>query len=671
MTSVDQLGIQTVINKEEFSSNVVVEDCPVVGRSLVANRPLVPGDVVLVEEPLIKYDLKPACRSTKSPYYSKKLWNMLNSMVHDEEEDKFQQQHQVEQEKEETEDSCDDDDNSDSYGYSSDETDDDEEEEEEEEDINPDSDFCPGVPAAIIAYLDIHPPTKQFSNVRKRKEYKRDDFDFFYYPNSDIEPAWLDHKTIKLIHTVTQKVADTIPLYSHVDPYDLRSFVLKIYSNAHTVALPRSRTMPTHPSKRARREKYKGKFGDNVTYWGEDAVDPPSTPTIALLRWGSKFAHSCSPNMFLRFEPDRNAMVFTVTRALKKGDVLSFSYLPEDDSTVGGLVLGNTSDRRAKLQKFKFFECSCERCVDWDWSRGVSCNACHQPTSFRNDQGVWTCFSCKAHNKDDEATFVGEREDNVQRMIMGFVARIHGRRRMNEGMMRMLEPYLLDLLNPAPEKNEVAVPKNHWTHGIIHSLLAFYHLALFPQSFGKGLAAQLGLTVQGLEEALVYIEFLNNTIRTHPTSINGSASHGNLMAAFFAGWRILTLVIDLVMDSTEDKYANVVYERDSDSDVDSDDSDDSDDEEENKSAPTPAAPTHTATANSTEESSNEAVLIPLNQEWVAPLTKISEIVNNEWIPLVEQVFTSHQSVVVQDMITQIKSFDDRIKKTMPSSTSTN
>ncbi|KAG1087572.1 hypothetical protein G6F42_020558 [Rhizopus arrhizus] len=167
MTSVDQLGIQTVINKEEFSSNVVVEDCPVVGRSLVANRPLVPGDVVLVEEPLIKYDLKPACRSTKSPYYSKKLWNMLNSMVHDEEEDKFQQQHQVEQEKDETEDSCDDDnDNNDSYDYTSDETDDDDdEEEEEEEEINPDSDFCPGVPAAIIAYLDIHPPTKQFSNI--------------------------------------------------------------------------------------------------------------------------------------------------------------------------------------------------------------------------------------------------------------------------------------------------------------------------------------------------------------------------------------------------------------------------------------------------------------------------------------------------------------------------
>lgn len=675
MTSVDQLGITTVINKEEFSSNVLVKDCPVVGRSLVANRPLVPGDVVLVEEPLIKYDLKPTCRSTKSPYYSKKLWNILNSMVHDEEDDKFQQQHQGKAEEKEDGNNYDDDD-ADSYNYSSDEDDDDDDDEEEKEEMNPDSDFCPGVPAAIIAYLDIHPPKKHFTNVKNRNVYKRDDFDFFYYPNSDIEPAWLDHKTIKLIHTVTQKVADTIPLYSHVDPYDLRSFVLKIYSNAHTVALPRSRTMPTHSAKMARREMYKAKFGDNVTYWGEDAVDPPSTPTIALLRWGSKFAHSCSPNMFLRFEPDRNAMVFTVTRPLKEGEILSFSYLPEDDSTVGGLVLGNVFDRRAKLQKFKFFECSCERCVDWDWSRGVACNACHQPTSFRNDQGVWTCFSCQAQNKDNEASYIGEREENVQQMIMGFVARIHGQRRMNESMMRMLEPYLLDLLNPAPEKNEVAVPKNHWTHGVIHSLLASYHLALFPQSFGKGLAAQLGLTVQGLEEALVYIEFLNNTIRTHPKSTNTSSitSHGNLMAAFFAGWRILTLVIDLVMDSSENKYANAVYERDSDDD-DSDDSDDSDDESVSDGEKTEKKqPVETTTTTNVEENNininTEPVLLPLNQDWVAPLIKISNIVNEEWIPSVEQVFKSHQSVVVQDMISQIKSFADRIEKTMPTTNTT-
>ncbi|CEP13829.1 hypothetical protein [Parasitella parasitica] len=671
MTSVDQLGIDTVINKKEFSSNVLVKDCPVVGRSLVANRPLAPGDVVLVEEPLIKYNLKPICRSAKSPYYSKKLWNMLNSMVRDVEDDKFQQQYISDPAAEQKQNQDGYDDEYDSCDYSSSNEDDEQDQEEEEKpETNHDSDFCPGVPAAIIAYLDIHPPTNQFSNVKNRRLYKRDDFDFFYNPNSDIEPAWLDHKTVKLIHTVTQKVADTIPLFSHVDPYDLRSFVLKIYSNAHTIVLPRTRSMPTHPSKKARREMYKAKFGDSVTYWGEDAVDPPSTPTIALLRWGSKFAHSCSPNMFLHFEPNRNTMVFTVIRPVKEGQVLTFSYLPEDDSTVGGLVLGGTPDRRAKLQKFKFFECSCERCVDWDWSRGITCNACHNPTSFRDDKHVWTCFSCQAQNSDDEATFIGEREDLVQQTVMGFVARIHGHRRMNESTMRMMEPYLLELLDPAPEKNVVAVPKNHWTHGVIHFLLASYHLNLFPRTFGKGLADQLGLTRQGLEEALVYIEFLNNTIRTHPNFNKAVTlqSNGNLMAAFFAGWRVLTLVIDLVMDITENKYANVSYEKDDDDEDYEASRDNKQDEEIKSNKQQPIA--EKKSAENDGGKTVDVVLIPLNQDWIVPLTKISSVVNKEWIPLIEQVSKTQQLAVLQHMISQIRSFGDRVEKTSFLSSST-
>lgn len=638
MASVDQLGITTVINKEEFKNNVLVKDCPVVGRSLVAKRPLVPGDVVLVEEPLIKYDLKPTCRSTKSPYYSRKLWDLLISMVHDEEDQVADDQvvihDQVQEEQV-------DDFEYDEQDYSSE---DESSDEDDDAEVNPDSDFCPGVPAAIIAYLDIHPPSS-FTNVRKSKTYQQSDFDFFYYPNTDTEPGWLDHKTIRLIHTVTQKVVDTVPLYAHVDPFDLRSFVLKIYSNAHTVSLPRCRTLPTHSARKARRSKYEHKFGNNGTYWGEDAIEPPNTPTIALLRWGSKFAHSCSPNMFLRFEPTRNAMIFTVIRPLKEGDVLSFSYLPEDDSTVGGLVCGAVSDRRAKLQKFKFFKCTCERCVDWDWSRGIACKECNQPCSYRDDHGKWTCFDCSAIFTDTDASFIGEREENVQRMVMGFAMRVNGNRRINESMMRMLEPYLMDLLDPAPEKNQVAVPKNHWTFGVIHSLLAHYHLALFPQSFGKGLASQLGLTVKGLEEALVYIEFLNSTIRTHEKS--ESASQSNSMAAFFAGWRVLTLVIDLIMDSTENKYANISYEKDDSSDSDLDDDQVIIKEDEKVAV----------------DQTAEIALIPLTEDWIVPVTKIADIVNKEWIPLIEQVFQSHQSVVVEDMLRQIKSFADRVKQT--------
>ncbi|KAI8340396.1 hypothetical protein BD560DRAFT_412294 [Blakeslea trispora] len=624
MTSVSQLGLDTVVNQQAFEESVVIEECPVVGRSLVAKKPLVPGDIVLVETPLIQYDLEPTCRSNKSPYYSKKLWKLLVNMVYTEEG--------LDMQKLDVSSSYDSSNNHDDDDYDDDDrySEDDSEDEEHKETDNIQSEFYPGVPAAIVAYLQLHPPPS-FNNVRKRKQYNQNDFDFFYFPNTDIEPAWLDHKTIKLIHTVTQKVVDTVPLYAHVDPFDLRSFVLKIYSNAHTVSLPRIRTAPTHSSKRSRREHYKSKFGD-TTFWGEDAVEAPNTPTIALLRWGSKFAHSCSPNMFLRFEPSRNAMVFTITKPLAKGDVLSFSYLPEDDSIVGGLVYGTTLDRQIKLEKFKFFKCACERCLDWDWARGMLCKECQEPTSYRNTEDEWTCFACGSKTQDENMSFVGESEKHVEVTVMNLFSRVFGSRRLTQNTIQMLEPQLTDLLA------EYKVSKTHWTFAVIQSILATYHLTLFPQSYGKGLASQMGMTLQGLEEALAYLEFLNDAI--HTPKLPQARSKGNPMAVFFAGWRILSIVIDMVMDSTENKYANAVFEQESDSD-----------EEDSQPLPTPKPILN-----------NAPVLIPLDQSWVAPVSKMSFIANNQWIPLVEQIFKSQEAIVVQDMIRQIKGLDQRLNE---------
>ncbi|KAI8886313.1 hypothetical protein K501DRAFT_331277, partial [Backusella circina FSU 941] len=629
MTSVNEYGLNTVINTQEFENNVVVKECPTVGRSLVAKRALIPGDVVLVENPLIKYRLKPECRSSASPYYSKKLWKEMLAIVKQEEGEELEkQEEQEETEEEEKEEDNYSDDYSDDYSS-------DEESDDEAEVVDQDSDFCPGVPAAMLAYLDINPPQQQYNKVRKQNVYEKSDFDFFYYPE---ESDWLNHDTVKLIHSAAEKVVASQSLYQHVDAKELAHFVLKIYSNAHTVSIPHSRTESTHKLKQGRREMYKSKFGDSATFWGDEPVEQGSKPTIALLRWGSKFAHSCSPNMFLQFEPSRNAMVFTVIKPLAAGDILSFSYLPEDDSTVGGLVCGTTINRQAKLEKYKFFKCACERCMDWDWSRGVVCKDCKEPVNYRDQNGEWTCFSCDNKASDNDIVFIGDREDNVQQMIMGFASRINGNKPMSESMMRMMEPYLDDLLEPAAEKNLDPVPRNHWTYGFIHSLLAVYHLSLFPQSFGKGLASQLGLTVKGLEEALVYIEFLENTIRTHKQK----TCQGNPMAAFFAGWRILSIVIDLVMSSTENKYANVKYERDS---------DDSDNEEED-------------TVQQRQDPVNtEPVLIPMDNQWIVPVKKIADIVSKQWSPLVEQVFAGKQSPVIHDMLNQIKLFVERIEKT--------
>ena len=647
MSSVDQYNLTTVINRQDFLNTVQVKECPTVGRTLVTKRDLVPGDIVLVEEPLIKYDLKPTCRSTKSPYHSKKLWQSLVSIVQAHEEPVEQPVEEVKEEES-------------NDGYTSEE----ENDEEDEEPINTDSEFCPGIPAAMMAYLTIHPPVQVYTNVRARTAFAPDDFDFFYYPDE----TWIqDHTTVSLVHTVSQQVVATEPLFAHVDAQDLARFVLKIYSNAHTVSLPRARDTPTHSHKKYRRDLYKDKFEENDTYWGDDAEEPANTPTIALLRWGSKFAHSCSPNMFLRFEPTRNAMVFTVIQPLKAGDVLSFSYLPEDDLTVGGLICSTVVDRQAKLNKFKFFTCACERCTDWDWSRGVICQHCQETTFYK--QGKWTCCA------EPEPTFIGEREKNVQRMVMGFASRVYGNRKMNQAMMRMLEPYLDNLLEPK-EEDVAAVPKHHWTYSVIHVLLSIYHISLFPQSFGKGLASQLGLLQKGLEEALVYIEFLNTTIRTHGNE--KSTSHGNPMAAFFAGWRILTIVFDLIMDTTENKYANVTYEPSDSSDSDSDSDSDSEEEsvieeeekEEEKEEEREEEKEEEKVAKEEEEENTngpvvteEPVLIPLPQDWVVTVSRISDIVSKEWIPLIELIFASHDSVVVQDMIAQIKAFSERVEKT--------
>ncbi|KAI8979683.1 hypothetical protein BDF20DRAFT_818884 [Mycotypha africana] len=639
MTSVEHYGIHTVINKTNFKENVIIKECSDVGRSLVAKRPLSPGDVVLVEEPLIKYDLRPKCRSSRSPYYSKKIWNYIVSII--ENEERKEEQYSS------------DDDSSGEY----DDTEDNDSQDEDKDTTEYDSDFCPGVPAAIMAYLDIHPPVKSFSRLRRRRTYNENDFDFFYYPNTDVEAGWFDHRTIKLIHNVTQKVVDTISLFAHVDPFDLRGFVLKIYSNAHTVALPRSRITATHTKRKFRREFYKAKFGDNVTYWGnEDSTNASTTPMIALLRWGSKFAHSCSPNMFLRFQPEQNAMVFTVIRPLKEGEVLTFSYLPEDDSTLGGLICGTTMDRRAKLQKFKFFDCMCERCLDWDWSRGLTCEKCQEPRKYYHGQtNDWVCFSCGSKTNREESqpttnSFIDNgREQNVQRMVMGFFARLNGSRPVSRSMLSMLEPYLLNLLSPPTEKKgEVPVPKHHWSYSVIHCLLATYHLKLFPQSFGKGLASQMGLLTKGLEEALVYLEFLDESIFSPRDHHPEATSPGNPIAAFFAGWRMLSTVIDFIMESTENKYANVTYEVEDLSDI-------SDAEEFPKKinkAPQNVKP----------------VLINMDEDWIKPVKTMSYIISNKWIPLIEKVFNSQQQLeVIDDMIRRMKCFTERVELTSNSS----
>ncbi|KAG2223182.1 hypothetical protein INT45_011528 [Circinella minor] len=499
------------------------------------------------------------------------------------------------------------------------------------ESIQNDEDFSPGVPAAMLGYLSL-------------KEEERPKYDFFYYPELTEE-----HPTVQLIKEASNTVVSTVPEFKDIDAMDMAKFILKIYGNAHTVSFAHERTTQTHKKRKERRQRYIPKFGepyDNSAFAEERQVQQRSM--ICLMTWGSKFAHSCAPNMFLQYEPSENVMVFRAVRALEQGTVLSFSYLPEDDMSLGGLVCGTTVLRQAKLRKFKFFECACTRCSDYDWSRGCEGEIYYHKGQWETRCGV----------QQDIPSFIGKREDHVQKITLAFAGLAHGLKPVDEDSLRMIEPYMEDLLHPEEEEEddddedkEVPVPEHHWTYGSIHAVLSTYHLKLFSQFFGKGLAERFGMTQKGLNEAVIYMRFLNNRIWSCP-----SGSPGNPMAAFFAGWRILTIVMESVFQGTQKTVAirstktetipgnnsNNKKKKCNDDDSDSSDDDSSSEEE--------------------EELVTTTELIPMPEIWKQPVGQIIDIVQSEWIPLVTQVFHARRSPVVDDMLQRINQFIDRVEQ---------
>lgn len=607
MVFVDQYDLSTVLNRDQFVQTVEFRECAVEGRSLVTKRALSPGDIVLVETPRLRYLLEPNCRSSLSRHYSKSLWQQLNTIVRRLE------------------------------GLDSTSNDDKE------------SVFCPGVPAAMLAYLDIiQAPT----NTRYRHQQQLVDQEhlesFFYYPTLSEDDD--EHPTVKLVSEAAREATETLAEFRDLDADKLSTFILVIYANAHTVSFAHERggELQTHTRKKERRRRYAHKSGgENHTGYSYFAFldenkrqQQQQRSMICLMSWGSKFAHSCAPNLFLQYEPSQNVMVFRAVRSLQPGDVLSFSYLPEDDVSLGGLVCGTTVMRQFKLWQFKFFRCACSRCTDKDWSRGATCTKCESQEFFRKSDDVWVCQDCDFSAKGDESVgFIGERESHVQQMTVAFMQRI--RSSVDEDTLGMIESYLLGLLQPSEEAAAAAaVPQNHWTFGSIHAVLATYHLQLFPQFFGKGLAERFGMTVKGLQEAALYIRFLNNHIWAYPS--RWSMRPGNPMAAFFASWRIMTAVIDTVMKATEKTiYSSAKQVNCSDDGLLS--TSDEDDEEEE---PQPLG----------------VELVPMPEGWKEHIDALISIVHDSWLPLIEKVFAQRESAAVNRMKERLSVFVERVQK---------
>ncbi|CAM0140268.1 hypothetical protein VKS41_005922 [Umbelopsis sp. WA50703] len=633
-TNVKDYDVKTVKNQETFATSLELTNFGNVGHSLVAKVDLKAGTQILIEKPILSYALEPKCRSSTSPYYSKKIWNTVCDIVKSKELEQGGHQPIA---------------NADDSDYDSD---------DEDEDGMPASLFCPGVPAAMIAYLSISPPPHL---IQRKSPLMCEQSDLGFYYSPDVE-EWCDHPTVELIRHTVEIACQTIPEFSHINPLDLISFVLKIYSNAHTVAHENNRTLTTHTKRKQRREYYRKKqevYGSPLmtTSWPSDPESRVMSK-IALLPWGSKFAHSCSPNLFLRYDPAEGTMIFTLIRDLKKGELLTFSYLPEDDSSLGGLLCGTTESRRKKTWNFKFFHCACERCTDWDWSRGVQCQQCSSSLCFKeggdrpDEERHWHCFDCHAKFATNEVDFVvSGREHNVQQIAVAFGGDIKGT--PNQSMLRMMEPYLLSLLDPSTDpydsdgelKDDLPppIPKGHWTYAYLHYLLSAYHLRLFGAYFGKGLSKSLGMYEKGFEEASIYVNWLQNNLWSAPEYPNVSTQNGsgNKMAAFFAGWQILESCIDVLFDETTPKSAEDVDESSSDGSI-------SDEDE---------LVNQTSTLN-IEKPVNQPIAPP---SYLDHCVTMADIVESHWLPIITRVLpqtdnTNDQENVQDNMINKMTRF---------------
>jgi len=127
---------------------------------------------------------------------------------------------------------------------------------------------------------------------------------------------------------------------------------------------------------------------------------------------GSKFSHSCSPNCAFQFDPSGD-LVYYAVRPIKKGDMLTFSYIGD-----GFNLLSGTVSRRVQLGRL-LFVCECARCLESDTSRTMLCPGCKEisaipysklkinqadyickamnleiPESFFSSDTRWACAKC-------------------------------------------------------------------------------------------------------------------------------------------------------------------------------------------------------------------------------------------------------------------------------------
>ena len=113
----------------------------------------------------------------------------------------------------------------------------------------------------------------------------------------------------------------------------------------------------------------------------------------------SKMMHSCSPNCFLIDKKDDEAVRIIATKPIKNGDIITRSYITNDDLFWGSGV------RKEYIEKFMHFTCFCERCIMVDYFDCFLCDECSGDICFfqfnHHDDVVdilneYKCIGCNA-----------------------------------------------------------------------------------------------------------------------------------------------------------------------------------------------------------------------------------------------------------------------------------
>ena len=134
---------------------------------------------------------------------------------------------------------------------------------------------------------------------------------------------------------------------------------------------------------------------------------------VALFLAGSIVAHSCNPNM--SYNCSSGKLIYRATQMITAGDLLTFRYIGENQLRMPTII------RREHLFQSKQFWCRCERCLQDDSTRAMSCPAATclegqiMPSLLRSEAGepLWKCCACRRVYADDDDEVRSIRNENM------------------------------------------------------------------------------------------------------------------------------------------------------------------------------------------------------------------------------------------------------------------